>query len=224
MSRINYRNLAEKIRHYGAMLLGAAILSFGLFNIHSRAEVTEGGVLGMTLLLHHWLGISPGISGFCMDTLCYIGGFRLLGKPFLKNALFSSFSFAAFYSIFEKIGYVLPDLSPYPLVAAVVGGLFVGIGVGLVVREGGASGGDDALAIIIAKLTGRKLAYAYFATDFIVLMLSLSYIPPVNILCSLLSVTISSAVIGQIETLPIKRLFAKKSSPRGQKKSEDCSL
>lgn len=50
-------------KQYCLLLLGAAILSFGLYNIHSQSSITEGGILGMTLFLKHWLGISPGITG-----------------------------------------------------------------------------------------------------------------------------------------------------------------
>ena len=95
---------------------------------------------------------------------------------------------------------MLPDLSPYPIGAALAGGVFVGIGVGLVVREGGASGGDDALALIISKLARCKISRAYFITDFTVLMLSLSYIPVKNILCSLITVTLSSFLIEKVQS------------------------
>ena len=53
------------------MLLGAAVLSFGLFNVHSQSKITEGGILGLTLFLHHWTGISPGIFSFLLDMTCY---------------------------------------------------------------------------------------------------------------------------------------------------------
>lgn len=188
----------EAIKHYGILLLGVAILAFGLFNVHSQTNITEGGVLGMTLLLKHWTGLTPGITGICMDSLCYFIGFKLLGKEFLKNALVASCGFSLFYNTFEQIGYVIPDLSSMPLLAAIVGGLFVGVGVGLVVRMGGASGGDDALALIIAKLSGCNISRAYFATDFVVLLLSLTYIPVQKIFFSLITVTLSSFVIGRI--------------------------
>ena len=68
----------DTILHYGSMLLGAAVLSFGLFNVHSQSRITEGGILGLTLFLHHWTGISPGIFSFLLDMTCYIIGFRLL--------------------------------------------------------------------------------------------------------------------------------------------------
>lgn len=185
--------------HYGRMLLGVAILSFGLFHIHDRSKITEGGVLGMMLFLQHWTGLSPSITGPVMDVVCYALGYRFLGKGFLKNALFSSFGFAVCYRIWESVGYQMPDLSAYPLVSALAGGLFVGVGVGLVVREGGASGGDDALAMVLSRFLKCPIERAYFATDFTVLMLSLTYIPFQNILYSLVTVTLSSFVIGRMQ-------------------------
>ena len=194
----SFRVSKDTIKHYGILLLGVAILAFGLFNVHSQSNITEGGVLGMTLLLKHWTGISPGFTGICLDSLCYFIGFKLLGKEFLKNALVASVGFSFFYNIFEYIGYVIPDLSSMPLVAAIIGGLFVGIGVGLVVKMGGASGGDDALALIIAKLSGCNISKAYLVTDLTVLLLSLTYIPVQNIFYSLITVTLSSFIIGRI--------------------------
>ena len=193
--------------HYALLLLGVAILAFGLYNIHSRTAITEGGVLGLTLLIEHWLHITPGISGFVLDATCYLVGFRLLGKAFLKNALVASAGFSLFYNLYEWMGPVLPDLSPYPWAASILGGIIVGIGVGLVVREGGASGGDDALALIIAKVTKCRISIAYLATDLTVLLLSLSYIPLRRIAWSLLTVTISSFLIDRIQTLrlPVKK-------------------
>ena len=61
-------------------LVGSAILAFGLFNIHSFSGVTEGGVLGLTLLLHNWFGISPSVSSVVMNVACYALGWKLLGK------------------------------------------------------------------------------------------------------------------------------------------------
>lgn len=181
--------------HYACLVAGAAILSFGLFNVHSQSRITEGGVLGMTLFLYHWTGISPGIFSFLLDMTCYLVGFRLLGKAFLKNAMFATCCYALFYRLWEFTGPLLPSFSGRPLIAALLGGLFVGTGAGLIVSKGGASGGDDALALIIHKVTGWKISRAYFFTDFVVLMLSLTYIPPVKILFSLLTVALSSKVI-----------------------------
>ena len=87
------------------------------------------------------------------------------------------------------------------VIAAVLGGMFVGIGVGLIVRQGGSSGGDDALALVIHQLTGWKLARSYLFTDLVVLGASLSYIPARRIAFSLVTVTVSSLLIDWVQGL-----------------------
>ena len=59
---------------------------------------------------------------------------------------------------------MLPDLTDYPLAAAICGGLFVGVGVGMIVRQGGSSSGDDALALTISEVTKWRLSAAYLFT------------------------------------------------------------
>ena len=195
------QNRKQNIRHYTLLLLGAAILSFGLHNIHSQSMISEGGVLGMTLLLNHWFGISPSVSGIILDFTCYFIGWRVLGNSFLKNAVFASCCFSITYRIWENIGYIIPSLSQHQLAAAVLGALVVGLGVGIVVREGGASGGDDALALVISKLAKCRISKAYLATDLTVLCLSLSYIPFNRIFYSLITVTLSSFIIDKIQNI-----------------------
>ena len=177
------------------ILLGTAIISFGITNIHSRVGISEGGVLGLLLLCNFWLGISSSILSPLLDGLSYLLGFKYLGKEFLKTSIFASISLSFFYRIWESIGPVLPDLSSYPLAASVAGALLIGTGCGLVVRQGASSGGDDALALVISKLTKWKISRAYLFTDVTVLVLSLSYIPLTKIVYSLITVTLSSFMI-----------------------------
>ena len=71
---------------------------------------------------------------------------------------------------------------------------------GLVVRHGGAAGGDDALALVIQHLSKCRISTAYLVTDLTVLTLSLTYIPLQKILYSLVTVTVSSVIIDKIQT------------------------
>lgn len=184
---------------YTIMALGAFILAFGLYNIHAQSGITEGGILGATLLIRHFWGVSPSISEVVLDLLCYLLAFRVLGKGFAKNALISTLMYSAFYALLEQFPPLIHDLSDRLYIAAPLGALFVGVGVGLVVSAGGACCGDDALALTISRLSGWNVGRCYLFTDLIVLALSLSYIPVSHLLWSLLSVTISSAVIDLIQ-------------------------
>lgn len=179
----------------------SALLAFGLYNIHSQSHVTEGGILGLTLLLEYWFDISPSISGFVLNMLCYILGWKLLGRKFIVYSIMASAGFSISYRIFESFDPLFPHLADMPLLAAVLGALFVGVSAGLCVRVGGAPGGDDALAMSIAKVTRLDIQWVYLFCDLIVLALSLSYIPIQRIAYSLLTVTLSGQIIGLIQKI-----------------------
>jgi len=194
-------NIKQNICHWLKLAVGTAILSFGLFNIHSQCNITEGGVLGMILLLEHWFEVSPSITGVILDFSCYFIGWKMLGNNFLKNAIFSTCCFSLWYRLWEHTGYMIADISAIPLAVAVVGAVFVGIGVGIVVKEGGASGGDDALALVSSKMAKCRISRAYLLTDLTVLTLSLSYIPFSKIIYSFITVTLSSRIIDKIQDM-----------------------
>ena len=194
------------VRRLLTALLGSAILAFGLCHVHAYSGVTEGGVLGLTLLLHHWLGISPSASGLVLNAACYLAGWRTLGRSFVLFSLVAGGGFSLFYALFELLPPVFPLLAGHPLAAAVAGALFVGVGVGLSVRAGGAPGGDDALAMTLSALLHTPIERIYLASDLIVLALSASYLPPTNLACSLLTVVLSGQLIGLIQRIPSLRI------------------
>ena len=180
-------------------LLGSFILAFGLYHVHSISGVTEGGVLGATLLLEHWTGISPALTGGIMNVLCYVLGWKLLGKEFIAYSALATVGFSGMYKICEQFPHLWPGLADMPLVAALVGALFVGVGAGLCVRVGGAPSGDDALAMSISHATDWKIQWVYLLSDLIVLVMSLSYIPVRRIGYSLFTVLLSGQLIGFVQ-------------------------
>ena len=183
-------------------LFGSMILAFGLYHIHSMGVITEGGILGLTLLLHHWFQISPALSGLVLNGACYLVGVKVLGKSFLFYSILSSVSFSVFYTIFERQPLLFPFLTTTPLVTALIGAFFVGVGVGLCVKGGGAPGGDDALAMAISHKTKWSVEWIYLGSDLLVLFLSLTYIPVQKILYSLVTVILSGQIIGWIQKFP----------------------
>ena len=187
------------------IVLGAAITTFGIHNVHQQVGITEGGIMGLMLLLNHWFGLSPAVLTPLLDALCYLLAFQCLGGRFLKISLLSTGSVALFYRLWEQFPNMLPDLSRWPLLAALAGGAFVGVGVGIIVRQGGSAGGDDALALTISRVTRWRLSRAYLFTDLTVLALSLTYIPVGRIACSLVTVTLSSFLIDRIQTAALPR-------------------
>ena len=207
-TKMRWRKLTDGITTKGFLLilLGAMICSFGIHNIHQRTDITEGGVIGLMLLIEHWLKISPAYITPVLDIFCYLLAFKFLGGRFIKLSILSTLCLSGCYKIWELFPPMLPDLSAHPLIAAVCGGVFVGVGVGLIVRQGGSSGGDDALALTISRVTRWRLSRAYLFTDLVVLGLSLTYIPLSRIVFSLITVTISSLLIDFVKSYAPKKI------------------
>ena len=182
--------------------LGSVILAFGLYHVHSFSGVTEGGVLGLTLLADHWLHLSPAATSFLLNAVCFLFGWRVLGKEFVIYSVIASVSFSAAYAAVEQFPPLWPNLYTMPLLAAVAGAAFVGVGAGLSVWAGGASCGDDALAMALSHITRRPIEQIYLFTDLTVLALSLSYIPLSRIVWSVLTVVLSGQIVGLIQRIP----------------------
>lgn len=209
------------------LLLGSMICSFGIHNIHKRTNITEGGIIGLMLLIEHWLNISPAYITPLLDIACYALAFKFLGVNFIKLSAIATLFISGFYKIWELFPPMLPDLSTYPFIAAVLGGIFVGIGVGLIVRQGGSGGGDDALALTISHALRWKLSRSYLFTDVVVLVLSLTYIPVTKIIFSLITVTVSSHLIDWIREYKTHndnyRIIAKPAEPVNDKMNATSS-
>ncbi|MBR3764248.1 MAG: YitT family protein [Clostridia bacterium] len=180
-------------------LLGAFIQAMGLCNIHAFAEVTEGGVLGATLLLENWFAISPALSALVLNALCYFVGWRTLGREFLLYSAISGVGYSVFYAMLAPFAPLWPALAASPLAAALVGAVFIGVGAGLCVRVGGAPGGDDALAMAISARLHIGVQWVYLFTDVLVLGLSITYIPLPKLAYSLLTVVLSGQIIGWLQ-------------------------
>jgi len=193
-----------KLSHSLICFLASAFQAFGIYHIHALSDITEGGVLGATLLLEHWFSISPALSGFVLTAGCFLLGWRTLGRDFIGYSAIAALGFSAGYALWEQFPPLWPGIAGYPLPAAFSGALFIGIGAGLTVRSGGATTGDDALAMSLSHRFHIPIERIYLVTDLTVLLLSLSYIPLTRIVYSLITVILSGQIIGWIQKLPRK--------------------
>lgn len=204
-SLLNFFDLSKK--GFVRIIIGSCIMAFTLVNVHMQSNITEGGVLGLTMLLYKLLDFDPAIISPLLDFACFSLGVSLFGKKFLKRTAIACFSFAIFYKIFLITGAVVPSLYDFPILSAIIGGIGIGVGCGLVVSQACAAGGDDALALVLSKKLNLNISKVYFLTDAIVLTMSLMYIPMGRIIFSLLTTIVSSLIIGQFEmpvTIPTK--------------------
>ena len=181
------------------IFVSSVFMAFGIFNVHSISGVTEGGVLGATLLLYNWFSITPAITTIVLNVICYFVGWKVLGKEFLFYSAIGTVCYSAAYALFEFIGPVFPAIANYPIIASLTGAIFVGVGSGFCIKENCALSGDDSLAMALSHKTKIKIQWIYLISDLTILLLSLTYIPFSKIIYSLLTVVVSGQIIGFIK-------------------------
>lgn len=194
-----------KVSNCIILFFSAALQAFGMYHIHSVADITEGGVLGAILLIEYWLDISPAVSSFVLNSICYLLGLKILGIRFIAYSFFAAIGYSVSYALCELFPPLWPQIANMPFTAACVGALFIGFGAGVCVRIGGAIAGDDALAMSLQHVTEIPIQWIYLASDLTVLLLSLTYIPIDRIQWSLLTAFLSGQIIGWIQKIPSKK-------------------
>lgn len=184
----------KKIRIYDITIIlsGTFLLAAVLYHLHFQNNLTEGGFIGLAFLFQNFFHVSPSLVTLLLDIPFVILGYRYLGKKMMFHTCIGIFSFSFFYSIMEKYSPFTIDLSNHLWVASIAGGVLVGIGLGMILKVGAATGGDEIASLLMSKLYKLSIGKIFFTFDSIVLLLSLTYLDWENISYTLLSVFICS--------------------------------
>ncbi|MCH5586493.1 YitT family protein [Shimazuella sp. AN120528] len=149
IEKTNHKKLTTmKLLKRGTMiLLGAVLVAIGLEIFLVPNQVIDGGIVGISIMLSHLSGWSLGLFLFVLNLPFFFLGYKQIGKTFAISTLFG----VAVMSLGTAYLHPVPPLTKDPLLAAVFGGIILGIGVGLVIRYGGSLDGTEILAILFNK-------------------------------------------------------------------------
>ncbi|MFB6366395.1 YitT family protein [Paenibacillus elgii] len=129
------------------IVLGAALVSVGLENFLVPNKIIDGGIVGISIISSHLSGIPIGVFLLLLNLPFLFIGYKQIGKTFALSTLFA----VALMSLGTWLLHPVPPLTNDPLLAAVFGGIIVGIGVGMVIRSGGSLDGTEIMAILFSK-------------------------------------------------------------------------
>lgn len=97
-----------KIRNIIAIMLGAAVFSFGFVHFNIQNQLGEGGLSGITLILYFTLGWDPALMNLLLNIPMFIIGYRLLGKKIICLYACRHFIRISFSKNFPKISIYHP--------------------------------------------------------------------------------------------------------------------
>lgn len=187
------------IRDILGIILGTAIYSFGFVHFIMQNGLGEGGFAGITLILFFTLNWDPALMNLILNIPMFILGWRLLGRKQFIYTIIGTISLSIFLRVFQMFQWDF-NLQNDLLLAALFSGVFVGIGLGIIFRVGGTTGGVDIIARIANKFLGWSIGKTMFIFDTFVLIASLlTFLDERTMMYTLVAVFVGTRVIDVVQ-------------------------
>ncbi|MDP4083862.1 MAG: YitT family protein [Bacillota bacterium] len=187
--------LGLKLKNTFFILIGAAIMSFGLVHFNMQNKLAEGGFTGITLLFYFLFKWDPSYTNLILNIPLFFIGWKLLGRNTFLYTIIGTVGVSLFLWIFQRNMLHIPLRNDMTL-AALFAGVFTGIGLGIIFRYGGTTGGVDIIARLVHKYSGWSMGKTMFLFDFCVITISLiAYLNYKQAMYTLVAVFVSARVI-----------------------------
>ncbi|TQR15656.1 YitT family protein [Psychrobacillus soli] len=173
------------------ILLGSFIfaLAINLFVIPN--ELGEGGVTGITIILFYLFEWSPGLVSLIINTLLLVVGYKFLNKSTIVYTIIAVLFISLFLHVTESWNISSNEL----MINSIFGGIFAGVGIGLIIRVGGTTAGSTILARITNKYFGWSISYGLLFFDLIVAFSSYFIIGTERLMFTIIMLYIATKVM-----------------------------
>ena len=190
----------KTILNVAQILIGDALSAFAVACFALPYKMVVSGITGIGSTANYYAGFNISMTVLVINIGLFVLGFALLGKKFAATIVVGSFSFPVFLAFFEKMT-MLHHLVNDPLLAAICAGILDGIGLGLIIRTGGSSGGIDVPPIILNRKLGWKIAPMMYMIDLAIFLIQLPFTSTNGIILGILYAIIYAVVMNKILVL-----------------------
>lgn len=192
------------ITNVALILLGNAIYAAGVVLFILPAGLITGGTTGIALISNHFAGIRIATFVGVFNVVMFALGYLVLGRKFAMSTLVSSFSYPVLLGIIQNaVGdFVLTeDL----LLAALFGGLCIGLALAIVIRIGASTGGMDIPPLILQKTLRIPVSASMYVFDFAILVGQMLFTPRQTCLYGILLVLVYTITLDKLLALGASR-------------------
>ncbi|MGX4685757.1 YitT family protein [Vagococcus sp. JNUCC 83] len=180
------------------IIIGTLFVAFGFNAFLLPNRIVSGGINGLTIILYETLHLTPSIVLFSVNFILLALSFFLLGKEVFFKSILGSFLVPLFVSLLH--GVALNNIEP--ILAAIFGGVTVGLGVGLVFLGKGSTGGTALIALIVQKYIPIKLGIILGICDGLVILSALFVFDVQTVLFALIALYLTSRMVDTVQVGP----------------------
>lgn len=173
------------------IIVGSFIFAIGVNYFAIPNRLSEGGVIGITIVTHYLFDWSPGLVNLIINSALLAAGYKLFEVRVTMYTIVSIVFSSLFLHITANIGHDYGDT----LLAALFAGLLVGGGIGLMFRAGGTSGGSSILARLANQYFGWGIGKGMLIIDIVVIVGSVFVIGQEKAMYTLISVYVGAKVL-----------------------------
>lgn len=142
-----HKDIYSKISKAIFIIIGAVLYSIGLEIFLIPNNIIDGGVVGISIMISHFTKIPLGLLTLLLNFPFFLVGYKQIGKTFTISTLFAVLC----YSIGVTVLHPIPGITQDIMLASIFGGIIIGLGIGIIIRNGGSTDGSEIVAIIYDK-------------------------------------------------------------------------
>ncbi|WP_342387550.1 YitT family protein [Salinicoccus bachuensis] len=181
----------QTLMNIAAVILGAFLFSIGVNLFMIPGNLGDGGVSGLAIIILYAFDISPAISTLVLNGILLIIGFRFLSRRGMYYTIFAVIMMSVFLGITEPWVVQTNEV----MLNVIFGGLFLGLGNGLVIRIGATTAGSAILGRIANKYLDVKISNAVLVFDLMVITLGLTVLTIEQVLLTVVAMYINVKVM-----------------------------
>lgn len=189
------KNFLQLAKETFIVTLGCMIMAFNINYFFLGNKLAQGGVGGLSLIVHYLSHIDISYIYFGLNVPLIIVAYIFIGKEFVIKTLYATVVLTISLKIFGNFREPLDEI----LMASILGGALNGIGIGIVFYAGGSTGGTDIIAKIINKYYGIALGKVLLAMDFIILSLVAFIFGKIIFMYTLISLIVTAKIVDLVQ-------------------------
>ncbi len=185
-----------RLKLMAMITIGSLFFAVGINAFVIPHKLVGGGISGIALILYYTTGIPLGTLNLVLNLPVFYCAYRWLGRRHVKITLFGT---AVISWIINETAFLADyNMTHDPLVGAIIGGVLCGVGLGIVYKSGGNTGGLDPIAMIIRKYYGLQMGSISFAINVVILTVASAIVGVEAAAITLVNLYISAMVTNKV--------------------------